>query len=59
LEREARGKLGVFSEFAVADARDHFWDLMGFSKSFAKRQTFFDFIFTVNRDEVARGRGQA
>ena len=34
MEKEARGKLGVFSEFAVADARAEFWELMGVRNPF-------------------------
>eukprot|EP00045_Choanoeca_perplexa_P014883 m.177929 g.177929 ORF g.177929 m.177929 type:complete len:200 (-) comp16827_c0_seq4:427-1026(-) len=52
MQQEARSKLGVFSDFAVGDARQEFWSLMGNSKSFAKRQTFWETIFSLGRDEV-------
>jgi len=29
MQQEARGQLGVFSDFAVGDAREQFWSLMG------------------------------
>eukprot|EP00730_Choanoeca_flexa_P003003 TRINITY_DN11257_c0_g2_i3.p1 TRINITY_DN11257_c0_g2~~TRINITY_DN11257_c0_g2_i3.p1 ORF type:complete len:279 (+),score=45.49 TRINITY_DN11257_c0_g2_i3:55-891(+) len=49
MQQDARGKLGVFSDYAVGDTREQFWGLMGNTKSFAKRQTFWDALFSLGR----------
>ncbi|EDQ92696.1 uncharacterized protein MONBRDRAFT_22587 [Monosiga brevicollis MX1] len=46
---DAQGKLGVWSEFAVMDVRQRFWDLMGMSKDSAKRSTFYGALFSIGR----------
>ena len=42
---EARSKVGIFSEYAVNDARNVFWRSWQWGKDFAKRISFYDAIF--------------
>ena len=52
---EAKGKVGVFSAYAVQEARDLFWGSMGQGKAFAKRASMWDLLFmglgSMGRDE--------
>jgi len=52
---QAKGKVGVFSMFAVQEARDLFWGSMGQGKAFAKRASMWDLLFmglgSMGRDE--------
>mmetsp|Transcript_4964 Transcript_4964/g.7292 ORF Transcript_4964/g.7292 Transcript_4964/m.7292 type:complete len:393 (+) Transcript_4964:73-1251(+) len=52
---QAKGKVGVFSMFAVQEARDLFWGSMGQGKAFAKRASMWDLLFmglgSIGRDE--------
>eukprot|EP01083_Nonionella_stella_P298182 1012375_1 len=42
---EARSIVGIFSEYAVQDARRTFWSSWEWGKNFAKRISFYDAIF--------------
>eukprot|EP00483_Globobulimina_turgida_P001394 UN01396 len=42
---EARSIVGIFSEYAVKDARNTFWSCWQWGKDFAKRISFYDAIF--------------
>eukprot|EP00484_Ammonia_sp_Unknown_P000200 CAMPEP_0197023068 /NCGR_PEP_ID=MMETSP1384-20130603/3862_1 /TAXON_ID=29189 /ORGANISM="Ammonia sp." /LENGTH=304 /DNA_ID=CAMNT_0042451227 /DNA_START=47 /DNA_END=961 /DNA_ORIENTATION=+ len=42
---EARAVIGIFSDYAVSDARRLFWDCWEWGKNFAKRITWYDAIF--------------
>lgn len=52
---EAKGKVGIFSMYAVQEARDLFWGSMGQGKAFAKRASMWDLLFmglgSMGRDE--------
>jgi hypothetical protein len=52
---DAKGKLGIFSEVGVQEARDLFWQRFEAGKGVARRQTKFDAIFygfrAMTRDE--------
>lgn len=52
---EVKREVGVLSEFAVAETRDSFWQSFSGGKSFAKRQSMWDLLFTgmryTSRDE--------
>ena len=52
---QAKGKVGVFSVYAVQEARDLFWGSMGQGKAFAKRASMWDLLFmglgSMGRDE--------
>lgn len=43
---EVKKGVGVLSEYAVAETRDTFWNAFAGGKSFAKRQSMWDLIFT-------------
>lgn len=51
----ARAKVGIFSEYAVADAKDLFWSIISKGKNIAQRSSYYDFIFmgisSIGRDE--------
>ena len=49
LRRDALSVVGVWSDYGLHDARNLFWDTFEGTKSFAKRQTFWDMLFTVGR----------
>lgn len=55
LVTKARSHVGVFSEYAVSDARELFDDAFQRGKDFAKRQSYFDAFFMAlnasRRDE--------
>ena len=52
LVSEAKQSVGLWSEYGLTDARDAFWSDYQWGKDFAKRMTFWDFIFaTRGRDE--------
>merc|ERR1712129_282524 len=42
---EARATVGIFSDYAVKDARRLFWRCWEWGKNFAKRMGFYDAIF--------------
>ena len=42
---EARSVIGIFSDYAVQDARRLFWSCWDWGKTFAKRISFYDAIF--------------
>jgi len=42
---EARATVGIFSDYAVQDARRLFWSCWEWGKNFAKRISFYDAIF--------------
>ena len=52
---DAKRGVGVLSEYAVAETRDTFWTSFAGGKSFAKRQSMWDLLFTglrySSRDE--------
>lgn len=54
-ERAAKSKLGLFSEYGVAETRDLFWDKFAMGKEIASRQSKWDLIFltigSLRRDE--------
>jgi hypothetical protein len=51
----AKSKLGIFSEYAVEETRNLFWERFGQGKGFAQRQTKWDALFygisAMGRDE--------
>ena len=42
---EAKSKVGVFSGYAVQEARDLFWSTFAAGKGFAKRSSMWDLLF--------------
>jgi len=56
---DVKAKVGVFSEFGVAETRQKFWESFAGGKSFAKRQSMWDLLFislsSSRRDENAIG----
>jgi len=52
---EAKSKVGVFSMYAVQEARDLFWGTFAAGKGFAKRASMWDLLFmgigSMGRDE--------
>eukprot|EP00285_Hemiselmis_virescens_P012640 CAMPEP_0173393538 /NCGR_PEP_ID=MMETSP1356-20130122/22171_1 /TAXON_ID=77927 ORGANISM="Hemiselmis virescens, Strain PCC157" /NCGR_SAMPLE_ID=MMETSP1356 /ASSEMBLY_ACC=CAM_ASM_000847 /LENGTH=267 /DNA_ID=CAMNT_0014351577 /DNA_START=21 /DNA_END=820 /DNA_ORIENTATION=- len=52
---EAKSKVGVFSMYAVQEARDLFWRTFAAGKGFAKRSSMWDLLFmgigSMGRDE--------
>ena len=42
---EARASVGVFSEYAVTDARESFWDAYSRGVGFAKRMSYYDALY--------------
>lgn len=52
--REAKYSVGLWSDYGIEEARSTFWSYFESGKSFAKRQTMWDMIFSVamGRDET-------
>jgi hypothetical protein len=53
--RAAKGELGVFSAYGVAEARELFASLYGWGKGMAGRMSFYDVLFTgfrMSRDDT-------
>ena len=54
--RRAKALVGVFSDYAVDEAREKFWKSIESGQSFGKRMTFWDAIFSIGssrRDDSA------
>jgi len=51
----AKSKLGIFSEYGIAETREYFWEKFAQGKGFATRQTKWDALFigisAMGRDE--------
>lgn len=47
MENEARGNVGLWSEYGIATVRTKFWDMINKGTGFAKRQTMYDAFFRV------------
>ena len=56
---QVKAKVGVFSEYGVAETRERFWTSFSGGKSFAKRQSMWDLLFMSlsgsSRDENTMG----
>lgn len=53
--REAKGQLGVFSVYGVAEARELFASLYGWGRGMAGRMSFYDLLFSgfrMSRDDT-------
>ena len=54
-ERDAKSKLGLFSEYGVTETRELFWEKFAFGKEIASRQSKWDLLFltigSLRRDE--------
>eukprot|EP00048_Salpingoeca_helianthica_P021978 m.15592 g.15592 ORF g.15592 m.15592 type:complete len:295 (+) comp6715_c0_seq2:35-919(+) len=48
---DARGRVSVWSEYGVEDARTLFWGSYDRGKEAAKRHTMWDMLFSMGRDE--------
>lgn len=52
---EVKARVGIFSEYGVAETRERFWDSFAGGQSFAKRQSMWDLFFVglsgASRDE--------
>lgn len=55
---DAKGKLGVFSEYGVAETRDLFWSKFNNGGKFAKRATTWDALF-MGMSAMGRDEGMA
>jgi len=55
IEREAKSKVGIFSEYGVEETRQLFWGMFSKGKEFGKRQSMWDMLFmgigAMGRDE--------
>lgn len=53
LRKEAKSKVGIWSEYGFQETRDLFWSCWKSGKEFAQRMTFWDVIFGIGggRDE--------
>jgi len=55
VQSEAKAKVGIFSEYGVQEVRDLFWAQLQGGKDFARRSSWYDFIFmsigSMGRDE--------
>ena len=56
---DAKKGVGVLSEYAVAEARDSFWRAFAGGKSFAKRQSMWDLLFSGLRFSGRRDESTA
>jgi len=56
--REAKGHVGLWSDFGFMEARDRFWSAFESGKVFAQRQTFWQFFYSLmsSREEGLVGQ---
>ena len=50
---KAKALVGVFSDYAVDEAREKFWKSIESGQSFGKRMTFWDAIFSIGSSRRA------
>ena len=55
---DAKKEAGLFSEVAVGEAKDSFWQYLYQGKNFAKRQSMWDAFFIGIR-QITRGRNES